>query len=90
MNDYLIRFTTTLNPNNGTDVVWPQYAPASLQLYTFPTLGLPNVTIDNYRANGLSVLAELGLKYIPSDLTLPSRSCASHQRLVCIRECKTK
>ncbi|KIK04399.1 hypothetical protein K443DRAFT_4698 [Laccaria amethystina LaAM-08-1] len=48
MNDYLIQFTTTLNPNNGTDVVGPQYAPASLQLYTFPTLGLPNVTIDNY------------------------------------------
>jgi len=63
MDDYLIRFTTTLNPNNGTGVVWPQYTPASPQLYTFPNLGSPSVIIDNYRANGLSVLAELGLKY---------------------------
>jgi acetylcholinesterase len=63
MDDYLVRFTTTLNPNNGTGVVWPQYTPTSPQLYTFPTLGSPTVTIDNYRANGLSVLAELGIKY---------------------------
>ena len=63
MDDYLIWFTTTLNLNNSTGVVWPQYMPVSLQLYTFPISDSPNVTIDNYRVNGLSVRTELGLKY---------------------------
>lgn len=65
LDDNIVRFTSTLNPNNGTGVVWPQYTPASPQLLTFPTtiFGSPSITLDNYRADGLKLLAQLGLKY---------------------------
>ena len=68
-----MRFTITLDPNNGTGVVSPQYMAESLhaQVYTFPISGAPNImTALKIRANALAVLCIWSRSRIPSEVAL--------------------
>ncbi|KAA1472206.1 alpha/beta-hydrolase [Dentipellis sp. KUC8613] len=64
MTDYLIRFVTHLDPNGNTSFRWPQYSASSPQLLTLWDGLFPlNITQDTYRAEALSYLTSLSLKY---------------------------
>jgi carboxylesterase type B len=65
LTDYLIHFATTLNPNGGSDVPWPQYTTSLPQLLTLydATVGPSNVTLDTYRAEGMKYLTALSLEH---------------------------
>ncbi|KIM47457.1 hypothetical protein M413DRAFT_62494 [Hebeloma cylindrosporum] len=67
LDDYLVRFTNSLDPNNYTNtsiVVWPEYTTASPQLYTFPRRDVPpNITMDDYRLEPMRFLMNLSLAY---------------------------
>ena len=68
MDDYLIRFAVTHDPNNGTGPVWPQYTKASPQRYEFPWFrGNPIVSLDTQRAAQMA-----WLKWLISPISLCS------------------
>ncbi|KAI1788051.1 carotenoid ester lipase [Ganoderma leucocontextum] len=62
MQDYLIRFAATLDPNGQGAATWPRYTNASPKLLTFndaePTL---NITFDTFRAAQMKYLTKLSL-----------------------------
>ncbi|KDQ62130.1 hypothetical protein JAAARDRAFT_203342 [Jaapia argillacea MUCL 33604] len=63
MTSYLVEFVNNLNPN-GVGINWPAYTTASPQLLTFLDRLIPLViTQDTYRAQGISYLTTLSLKY---------------------------
>ncbi|KAF8264081.1 alpha beta-hydrolase [Lactarius quietus] len=64
LTDYLIYFVTNLNPNGGSDAQWPQYTSSSPQLLTLYDSPVPtNITLDNYRAEGMKFLTYLSLRH---------------------------
>jgi len=68
LDDYVIRFTNNLDPNDNTSrraTHWPEYTTESPQLLTFPTLlGLPLlVTNDTYREQPMQYLMNLSLAH---------------------------
>ncbi|KAI1788049.1 carotenoid ester lipase [Ganoderma leucocontextum] len=62
LQDYLIRFAATLDPNGQDAATWPRYTNDSPQLLTFndvePTL---NITLDTFRAEQMEYLTKLSL-----------------------------
>ncbi|EJF57054.1 carotenoid ester lipase [Dichomitus squalens LYAD-421 SS1] len=62
MQDYLIRFAATLNPNGNGAFTWPRYTNSSPALLTFndavPQL---NITLDTFRAVQMEYLNKLSL-----------------------------
>ncbi|OCH92512.1 carotenoid ester lipase precursor [Obba rivulosa] len=61
LTDYVINFVNHLNPNNKTGIYWPQYTVDEPQLLTLWDGSEPrNITNDTYRAEGMSLLIQLG------------------------------
>lgn len=65
MEDYLIYFVNSLNPNGPTVPEWPQYSASNPQLMTFVDgiLTTLEITQDNYREDAISYLTELSFLY---------------------------
>nr|VWO96868.1 Carboxylic ester hydrolase (EC [Ganoderma boninense] len=63
LQDYLIRFATTLDPNGDGAVVWPRYTNKEPSLLTLND-GDPavNITLDVFRAEAMAFLTELCLE----------------------------
>jgi len=63
LEDYLIRFVATLNPNGNTGINWPKYTTASPNLLTFnDNLLFPlTVTQDTYRSEAMQFLINVTL-----------------------------
>lgn len=62
MQDYLIRFVTTLNPNGNTGITWPKYTNASPRMLSFNDGLFPlTVTEDTYRKEGMEALNDIFL-----------------------------
>ncbi|KAJ3551121.1 hypothetical protein NM688_g4916 [Phlebia brevispora] len=62
LTDYIVNFVNTLNPNGGSLANWPQYSVSSPQLLTLLDGATPvNITLDSYRADGMSLLQKLAL-----------------------------
>ncbi|THV04430.1 alpha/beta-hydrolase [Dendrothele bispora CBS 962.96] len=60
MADYLIRFTTNLDPNGNTGISWPQYSQASPTLLTFIDGLIPQIlTQDNYRVDAMKTVTQV-------------------------------
>ena len=62
LQDYLIRFAATLDPNGDGAATWPRYTDACPQMLTFndvePTI---NLTLDTFRAEQMAYLTKLSL-----------------------------
>ncbi|KAN0139660.1 Alpha/Beta hydrolase fold [Lactarius tabidus] len=64
LTNYLIHFVTNLDPNGGSDAQWPQYTTSSPQLLTLYDAPVPtNITLDTYRAEGMTFLTQLSLTH---------------------------
>ncbi|KAH9012205.1 Alpha/Beta hydrolase protein, partial [Lactarius hengduanensis] len=64
LTDYLIHFTTNLNPNGGSSPQWPRYTTSSPQLLTLLDGPVPaNITLDTYRVDAMEFITELSLVY---------------------------
>ena len=63
MDDYLIRFANTLDPNLPSGPAWPQYSNDQPNLYTFTDDAAPSITQDTYRTEPIKKITELGLTY---------------------------
>ncbi|PPR05616.1 hypothetical protein CVT26_009137 [Gymnopilus dilepis] len=65
LDDHIINFAVTHDPNTGNGVNWPEYTVQSPQAYTFPpTAGsLPIVTQDDYRKDPMEYLTNISLEY---------------------------
>ncbi|KDR85794.1 hypothetical protein GALMADRAFT_387164 [Galerina marginata CBS 339.88] len=63
VNDNLIHFVTDLDPNTGAGIHWPQYTTQSPELYTFPVLGPPTITLDTFRADAINYLNNLSFAH---------------------------
>ncbi|OCH90087.1 alpha/beta-hydrolase [Obba rivulosa] len=64
LTDYVINFVNHLDPNNKTGIHWPQYTieePRLLTLWDGPEPR--NITNDTYRAEGISLLTQLGQEH---------------------------
>ncbi|KAH9855288.1 carotenoid ester lipase precursor [Lenzites betulinus] len=62
MTDYLVRFVTSLNPNGGSDLHWPNYTPNHTQLLTFLDGDTPlEIIPDTFRKDATDVLTQLSL-----------------------------
>lgn len=66
LDDYLIRFVTNLDPNNGTEPGWPKYDNSSKQILWFThdnnDTGV-QLSTDDYRVPQMTYLTGLGLAY---------------------------
>ena len=64
MKDYVIHFTTHLNPNGASGNWWPKYTTSSPKNFVF-RLGLIHTLVedDTYRADAMAALSELTLEY---------------------------
>lgn len=66
LDDYLVRFVTNLDPNNGTEPSWPKYDNSSKQILWFThdddDTGV-QVSTDDYRVPQLMYLTNLSLAY---------------------------
>ncbi|KAI0766812.1 carotenoid ester lipase precursor [Irpex lacteus] len=64
LGDYLINFVNHHNPNGKGNATWPQYTPANPTVFTFLE-GNKTHTLaeDNFRAEGISYLNQLLIKY---------------------------
>jgi len=66
MTDYLVRFATTLDPNDGnknaTEIEWPRYTLETRKMLTFLD-GTPSLTIteDTYREKAMEVMTDIFL-----------------------------
>ena len=62
LQDYLIRFAATLNPNGDGAVEWPRYTNAAPNLLTLNN-GDPavNITKDDFRAEAMAYLTRLSV-----------------------------
>ncbi|KAH9038800.1 alpha beta-hydrolase [Lactarius pseudohatsudake] len=64
LTDYLIHFTTNLNPNGGSSPQWPRYTTSSPQLLTLLDGPVPaKITLDTYRVDAMEFITELSLVY---------------------------
>jgi len=64
LTDYLVNFVNHLNPNNKTGIYWPQYTVQEPRLLTLWDGSEPrNITNDTYRAEGISLLTQLGQEF---------------------------
>ncbi|KAH9170119.1 alpha beta-hydrolase [Lactarius sanguifluus] len=64
LTDYLIHFTTNLNPNGGLSPQWPRYTTSSPQLLTLLDGPVPaNITLDTYRVDAMEFITALSLVY---------------------------
>ncbi|PPQ70409.1 hypothetical protein CVT26_013826 [Gymnopilus dilepis] len=64
LDDHIIYFTNSLDPNGpGTGSNWPQYSSSSPNLLTFLDNNVTDLSQDNFRAEGISVLLDLISKY---------------------------
>ncbi|OBZ75697.1 Lipase 1 [Grifola frondosa] len=62
--DYLINFVNKLDPNGNTPLfTWPQYDTKTRQLLTLTSGGGLGITVDTYRAAGITALANLSLQF---------------------------
>ena len=66
LTDYIIRFTTNLDPNvgAGNGATWPKYDTTSRSVMTFLDGLIPQaITQDTYRKDGMAYLTNLSLSY---------------------------
>ncbi|KAF8162761.1 carotenoid ester lipase precursor [Crassisporium funariophilum] len=65
LDDYVVRFATNLDPNNGTGVDWLPYTTQSPQIYLIPDsdLNKPLMVLDTYRDAPMKYLTNLSLAY---------------------------
>ncbi|KAF7984342.1 hypothetical protein HWV62_15353 [Athelia sp. TMB] len=62
--NYVVRFAVNLNPNGGSDLIWPPYTTQSPMLMTFLDGLTPlELSNDTYRQAAISYLGQLELKY---------------------------
>ncbi|KAI0628199.1 carotenoid ester lipase precursor [Trametes polyzona] len=62
MTDFLVRFVTSLNPNDGSTIHWPNYTPQSAPLLAFQDGDTPLTIIpDDFRQNGTDFLTQVSL-----------------------------
>lgn len=62
MEDYLIRFVATLDPNGNTGINWPKYTTESPNLMTFLDGVIPlEITQDTYRQEAIAYLTNVTL-----------------------------
>ncbi|KAF9028912.1 carotenoid ester lipase precursor [Hymenopellis radicata] len=60
MQDYIIRFVATLNPNGNTGITWPKYTKESPKMLSFNDGLFPlTVTEDTYREDQMNTLNEI-------------------------------
>jgi len=66
LDDYLVRFVTNLDPDNGTEPSWPKYDNSSKQILWFThdddDTGV-QVSTDDYRVPQMAYLTDLSLAY---------------------------
>ncbi|KAF8836216.1 alpha/beta-hydrolase [Paxillus ammoniavirescens] len=64
MTSYLVRFASTLDPNGGTDLYWPQYTTAEPNMLEFLDGLIPQaLTEDTYRVEAMAFLTNVTLAY---------------------------
>ncbi|KIJ10877.1 hypothetical protein PAXINDRAFT_85351 [Paxillus involutus ATCC 200175] len=64
MTSYLVRFASTLDPNGGTDLYWPQYTTAEPTMLEFLDGSIPqSLTEDTYRVEAMAFLTNVTLAY---------------------------
>lgn len=64
MDDYLIRFAVTLDPNSKTGLQWPKYTVSSPKLFTFYDGLIPvGITDDTYRKEAMAFLTNVTLAH---------------------------
>jgi len=64
LDDHVINFVNTFDPNTGNGLVWPEYTSESKYMYTFPPEGtVPIITSDIYRDQAMAYLANLALDH---------------------------
>lgn len=64
LQDYLIHFVNSLEPNGGDVAQWPKYTPSSPNLLTFKDdlAGRPTLTKDTFRSKAIELLTQLLLE----------------------------
>ncbi|KAF4591077.1 hypothetical protein EYR40_009677 [Pleurotus pulmonarius] len=64
LQDYLIHFVNSLDPNGGDAPQWPKYTPSSPNLLTLKDdlAGRPTLTKDTFRSKAIELLTQLLLK----------------------------
>ncbi|OCH92834.1 carotenoid ester lipase precursor [Obba rivulosa] len=67
LTDYLINFVNHLDPNGrNVEIEWPKYDNTSLNLLTLTGNSAPyhlNITLDDFRVDGMNLLTNLSLDY---------------------------
>ncbi|KAF8835874.1 alpha beta-hydrolase [Paxillus ammoniavirescens] len=64
MTSYFVRFASTLDPNGGTDLYWPQYTTAEPNMLEFLDGSIPQaLTEDTYRVEAMAFLTNVTLAY---------------------------
>ena len=64
MQDYLIQFASTLDPNGNVNLSWPKYDNANRSMVSFGgTTTSPNLSViaDSYREDPISFVIDLSL-----------------------------
>ncbi|PPR02364.1 hypothetical protein CVT24_011708 [Panaeolus cyanescens] len=56
LDDHLINFVVRLDPNVKMGPRWPSYDSNSPKLFTFPEVGPPTITLDNFRSDSVNYL----------------------------------
>lgn len=64
MKDYVIHFTTHLNPNGASGSGWPKYTKSSPRNFVFGFGLIPSgIEDDTYRQEAMAALSQLTLEY---------------------------